>query len=249
MPGSVLLLVMGIAAGAVLLSVPRTRDWGRRWILAFAATYWLLSLPAFADGLADALGGGLRPLHAAELRGVDAIVVLEGGYDRYAHGGVVLEHPRETANLRAVEAARIARIAHDAVVIVTGGAAVPLDGRVPGRSLAEAVGRAGVPAERVVLDPESSNTRAHVVNVGRILRERGASQFVVVTSVTHIRRALAAFRRDGFQPLASPAPVRSSHIHLSRWRRWLPHEESLQISEQAIYDAFGLAYYWMRGWI
>ena len=248
MPASPLLLVVGIALGAALLTVRRTAHWGRRCIVLFAVAYWMFSLPVVADGLASAMSAGMRPLDAQTAADVRAIVVLDGGAERYEGGGEAIEQPNDSSALRALEATRVYSLARNATVVVTSGR---FDGLVelrPGGALLDAVVAAGVPSERVVHDVHSPNTRAHAVNVGQLLRNRGVQRFALVTSATHIRRSVAAFRREGLDPIPSPAPMRSAHKRLPQWRRWLPERDSLLITEQAIYDLLGLTYYWARGW-
>jgi uncharacterized SAM-binding protein YcdF (DUF218 family) len=250
MPGSPTLLVLGVVIGALLLLFARTRTLGRRLVIAFAVMYWLFATPVSADALAGIVAGGLRPATRQSAKGIQAIVVLDGGTSWYRVGDRSLDVPLDTTALRGLEAARVYALLSDPLVIVTGGTVGPARaGRPEGGALVETLVRAGVPRDRVLLDTTSANTRAHAVNVSAILRARGISRFVLVTSATHLRRAMLAFRNVGLQPVPSAAPLRSADDARTGLSRWMPDRNSLWISEQAVYDAVGLAYYWIRGWV
>jgi uncharacterized SAM-binding protein YcdF (DUF218 family) len=242
------LLLLGVIAGAILLVFSRTRTVGRRWIVLLGVSYWLMSTPAVADGLASVVAGSAGPVDAAQAADAAAIVVLDGGTSRYARGGLALEVMLEPTALRALEAARVYAMLETPLVIVTAGASA-LGPATEGQALVEALVRSGVPRERILLDSASRDTRAHAVNVGRMLRDRGISRFVLVTSATHIRRATMVFRHEGLEPIASAAALQSDEGEAPLWRRWLPSLDSLRTSEEVWYDALGLAYYRARGWV
>jgi uncharacterized SAM-binding protein YcdF (DUF218 family) len=248
MPGSVMLLLLGTVAGALLLLFARTREMGRRWLIALAALYWALSTPIIADGLAGLVGYGFGPLQARP--DASAVVVLDGGSAHYDLGGTSIDVPAEPTLFRALEAARVYRLLDGPqapLVIATGGSFFAAEAPRQGAALVSALVQGGVPPTHVYLDNTSRNTREHALNIGRLLRERGISRFVLVTSKTHMRRSLLSFEHEGLSPVPSAAPLRAQAP--SAWvRRWLPEVDSLQVSEQAIYDMLGLGYYWVRGW-
>jgi uncharacterized SAM-binding protein YcdF (DUF218 family) len=248
MPGSPMLLLIGVIVGAVLLIFSGTRTWGRRWLVLLGMSYWLMSTPIVANSLAGAVAGGAGPVDAARAADAAAIVVLDGGMSRYMRGDLTIDVPLEATIFRALEAARVYALLNEPLVIVTAGA-VERGHANEGRALVEALADAGVPRERILLDSASANTRAHAVNVGRMLRERGISRFVLVTSATHIRRATMAFRQEGLEPIASAASLPSADTGMRMWRRLLPDLDSLRTSEEVWYDALGLTYYAVRGWV
>ena len=92
------------------------------------------------------------------------------------------------------------------------------------------------------------STREHALFVPPLLRKHGVERFVLVTSPTHIHRAMRAFEAEGLHPVPSMSAMRSSRPRRAA-DRWWSSRENLSISAQAIYDYFGLVYYWSRGWI
>jgi cyclophilin family peptidyl-prolyl cis-trans isomerase len=65
----------------------------------------------------------------------------------------------------------------------------------------------GVPAELVVEERASLTTRGNARGAARLLAGRGALRVGLVTCDWHMPRALRAFRREGLEPAALPAPA------------------------------------------
>jgi hypothetical protein len=55
------------------------------------------------------------------------------------------------------------------------------------------------------------------------------------------------FRAAGFDPVPSISPLRSDQLDVPPLL--LPNDESLMLSNQALYDYVALADYWWRGWL
>ena len=111
--------------------------------------------------------------------------------------------------------------------------------------MAQALVSLHVPRERIVVEDVSLTTYEQASNVTRLLKSRGIDRFVLVTSPTHMRRSVAAFR-------AQHADVVPSVAAPSREREWkppffMPNEDSFQISRSAVYDYVAIVYYWARG--
>jgi uncharacterized SAM-binding protein YcdF (DUF218 family) len=67
----------------------------------------------------------------------------------------------------------------------------------------------GVPDERVVVEDRAVNTFENAVYTGRIIRERGWRQVVLVTDSFHMPRALYVFRRLGLTAVGDPVRKRT----------------------------------------
>ena len=105
---------------------------------------------------------------------------------------------------------------------------------------------AGVPADRILEESASKTTRDQAVILGPLLSAHHVTRFVLVTSPTHMRRALAAFRAEGLDPVPSISPLASDNVDPPWW--FLPNNFSLYTSDQAVYDYAANLYYWLRGW-
>jgi uncharacterized SAM-binding protein YcdF (DUF218 family) len=246
-PGSVRFLVMGLGFGlALLLAPPRVARWGRRWLLALAGLYIVLSLQGTSDLLISGLSVPVKPIRtAADAADVHIMVVLSNGANDLAANGTTLAMVNLQSGSNALEGARLYRALDSPLVIASGGRPV---GSGPGppesRAMAAALERQGVPAARIVEEPASRTTREQAVNVGRLLRERGDTRFVLVTVPEHMRRAAGAFRALGFDPVPSPSALRYGGQPF-----WLPTLYALRGSSGALHEYMALAFYKLQGWI
>lgn len=249
LPGSIPFLVVGLVIGVALLyGRDRTRRLGRYWLTALAAAYLAMSVPVGADILVWGLARGFSSIaSASDAGGATAIVVLGGGSHRYSNQGSGVEFISDVSALRALEAARIYHLLSDPLVI-TSGSMMPERTRSEAALLADALISLGVPAGRIVREARSMNTHEHAIYVPPVLRKHGVERFVLVTSPTHIRRAVRAFEAQQLHPVPSIPAMRSSRLGRGV-SDWWPGGGNLNISQQAIYDYFGLVYYWSRGWL
>lgn len=248
LPGSLLLLWVGLLLGWWLTrGAGRRRTAGRVLSTGLVLAYVFMSLPRGAEWLARPLGWGFSAASDADVAGAGAIVVLDGGTARCTASGQQFEFANVASTLRAAETLRVSAMMRQPLVVVTGGDAVGGPG-TEAQALAGLLTAGGHPADRVIVDQESVNTRAHAVNVTQMLRSRGISRFVLVTSSTHIRRATAAFRAVGADVVPSPAPIVCDGS-LRGVRGFLPTTTALNVSESAAHDYLGLIYYWLKGWV
>jgi uncharacterized SAM-binding protein YcdF (DUF218 family) len=111
----------------------------------------------------------------------------------------------------------------------------------------EAMLALGVPADRVIVEAESKNTRDEAVILKRMLSDRHIDTFVIVTSPWHMRRSLAVFSAAGMHAVPSAAALFPSRT--STPFALLPSDASLEIGNAVIYEWSALAYYWWRGWL
>jgi uncharacterized SAM-binding protein YcdF (DUF218 family) len=81
------------------------------------------------------------------------------------------------------------------LVLVTGGRT--WQGLVEADVMAERLIRAGVPADRVLIERESQSTRGNARLGSALLLERGVRSVLVVTQPLHVRRAVRAFAATG----------------------------------------------------
>jgi uncharacterized SAM-binding protein YcdF (DUF218 family) len=241
-----LVIVLGALAAWMYLR-PASRA-GRRGLLLFVVLYYVLSTPFGAGALTALASYGLSPIATpAQARGADTIVLLGGGSSTYMLNGVVLTSLADESILRALEAVRVYHLLGKATIISSGGLVHPDERKVPEATIMHrALVEAGIPDAEIIDESQSATTRDQAVRVGSILRARGTSRFVLVTSPSHMWRSLYAFRAVGLDPIPSVAPVRSETGR--RPPLFLPNGGSLALSDLAIYDTVALVYYWWEGW-
>jgi uncharacterized SAM-binding protein YcdF (DUF218 family) len=220
----------------------------RRYLLAVVALFFVLTTPIGAELLVAGLGHGFGRIEsAADARGATTIVVLGGGGTTVSVGGAVAGAPAIGSMLRALEGARVFRLIGARLIVVSGGIPNPDRQLVPESAmLRAAIVGAGVPAAAVVEESRSRTTREQANFLAPILAARGARRFVLVTSPPHMRRSMSVFRAAGLDPIPSVAPIRSDNLRRPPWL--LPNDDSVTLSDMALYEYAAWAYYWWRGW-
>ncbi len=249
-PGSTGFLLLGLSLGVILLLASRqTRRWGIGWLCGLALLYWALSLPLTAAALEGMLDSGQEPLMTLEA-GQDgmAILVLGGGSETFRADGMAVSSPSGTTALRSMEAARLYHLAGDATVVASGG-----PGGESGKGEAESsvirrlLEANGVASEDIREESVASSTREEALLLASMLSELGIERVVVVTSPMHMRRALGALAAAGVHATGSPSLERTESVRSTRW--YLPGDQALGDSRQALREIMALIYYAARGWL
>lgn len=251
LPGSLSFLLLGLTLGVLaLFGKRRLRDWGRAWLTMLAAGYWLMSTPLVAAGLEAALGRQFEPIAGPEqLEGVGAIVVLGGGSVTHRAPGGELQLLSRSSALRAIETIRLYRWMDEPWVIASGGGQeTGRSGSAESQAMRQALIMLGVPAERVLVEGVSRNTRDQALKVEPMLVALGVERFVLVTSPTHMPRALGAFRAVGLEPIPAVSAQHSETVPMPSFALQ-PDLEALDASKVAVREFIALAYYWLRGWL
>lgn len=204
-----LLVVLGAALIVLkreLLIPSRRARWALRVGFACWALLWLGATPAVSVALVRSLEPAMPAAEAvapSALRAQTALVVLGSGVGPAIPGVPPRERLDAASRARTLGAARWYALTQPAAVIVTG---VGPDGE-PGASteaMADALTHAGVPRERVWLEPRAANTRENARYSLAMGRARGITRFVLVTSALHMPRSLREFRRAGVEATAAP---------------------------------------------
>jgi uncharacterized SAM-binding protein YcdF (DUF218 family) len=238
------IVLMVVTGAALLLIRPR---WGRRWVIGFAIALWFLSTPLGSNFLAGPLARGFHSIEdRREAGSVAAIVVLGGGSSEVRMGSLTLGRASIETALRTLEGVRVFRLLDGQPLIVASGGSPEAGRTVPeGEIIAADLAKLRVPLDHILVESRSNTTREQAIRVTEQLRARGIRRFVLVTSPTHMWRAVLVFRAEGADVVPSLAPFQSETVAR---RIFTPNDESLQLSDEAVYDYASTAYYWARGW-
>ncbi|HWS90277.1 MAG TPA: ElyC/SanA/YdcF family protein [Pyrinomonadaceae bacterium] len=232
-----------LLAGLLLVWFTRRQRAGR-WL----ATLGALLLLALGYGFgANQLLWGLERRHApvtdvsAAAGRVRWVVVLGGGSS--ADEGLPAALRLSEASLaRLVEGVRLQRQLPGSRLLVSGGAV--FGSGADSETMRALAVELGVSPDALDLDAVSPDTETQA----EVVRSRlGTEEFYLVTSASHMRRALALFRKAGTNPL--PAPT---HFVMQANRGpspgdFFPSTGNLRRAETATYEYLGLAWAKVRG--
>lgn len=211
--------------------------------VAFTAVLIFIMYTPFANYAVAPLvvGGG-------ELIKTDAIVALGGG----AYGNGTLNAASSERMLRAVMLYRkgwapriifsggtivgdMKKIVH--TVIKTNRASDI--GVVDADIMKETAVSLGVPAGDIVVDGASTNTQENLKNVKTYMEQNGLKSCIIVTSSTHIYRAVRIARRLGINFIASPSDDYTRYMTGAVGRLQLFRIAAWEYSALALYKIYG----------
>jgi uncharacterized SAM-binding protein YcdF (DUF218 family) len=236
-PMLLLLVVLGVALHLAFRGAPAA---GRRPRLGRVAAWmawgalWALSTPLVANRLSDWTETRGPDLDAA-LAGRDldrtALVVLAGGLRTVDPEVPARERLDGATTQRVLTAARLWHRHRFGVVILSGSPAVETEG------MSDLITTLGVPAERLVRETKSVNTRENARYSAVILHDRGVETTVMVTSATHLRRAVKDFEAVGVHVIPAAADV----VGLARVKAdsLLPAAGALGRTQIALHELLG----------
>ncbi len=120
-----------------------------------------------------------------------------------------------------------------------------LAGDTPGRMtelMKELALNMGTDEEEILLEPESSNTREHPLELLELAEISSDSNLVVVTSAWHLLRAEREFSRYFGELTTVPAEF-VSHDRPEGLKAWLPQVSGLRTSTRAFHEIIGIIWY------
>ena len=75
----------------------------------------------------------------------------------------------------------------------------------------------------------------------------GQQPFLLVSSASHLPRAVIFFRNAGLQPIPAPANQLAIESPLNPWERITPSPVWLMHSDRVAYETLGRIWQWMKG--
>ena len=228
-------LAVGLVVAGVLALLGLRRLARLVTVLAIAELL-LLSLPPVADALMASLQDETRAAaKAAPACCYDAIVVLGGGIGPAQPPHIPEPHLTDSAD-RIWHAARLYHRGLAPRIIASGGG----DGSM---SEAEAMRLfltdLGVPAQAIVLEGASLNTIENIRQVRTLVKD---GRVALVTSASHMPRALRLARIAGLNVAAFPTDWGPPAEARPSWENWLPSMSALSVSSIALLEIMANAF-------
>jgi len=236
-----ILVVMG-AAGLIF----HRKIWGRMLIGFSLLLLWLLATEPVRNAILEPLENSYSPIMAGQVApaGNTAIVLLGGGlYDKAPEfaGVDMLSHH---SLMRTVYAAELAR-ATGYEVYATGGIVLDGDLEPEGTVMQRWLERLGVEPALIHAEISAQNTWENAANIKVMLKERGITQLMLVTSAWHMPRAMMVFESMGLQPIPAPCDYLSTRGGYDL-RSYLPRGTVFSDSYFGLHEYLGLVWYRLK---
>jgi len=228
-----------LALGLALLWFTRRQKEGKVLVTLGAALLLLLGNPGISAALLRPLEQRYPPLAlsswqgaASPLREGTFIVVLGGGYSTDPRVDVA-SHLAEATIARLTGGIELYREVPGSKLILSGGPPAQAD------DMAKVALALGVKEQDIILERKSRNTEQEAIF---IVPTVGKAPFLLVTSASHMPRAMALFRKLGMNPVAAPTDFLAK-----RTRGWGPDDiypsyYGLYEAERSVYECLGIAW-------
>lgn len=235
----ILLLVLSYAA--ILLR--RRRLFHCLFLTGFFVVY-LCSIEPGSDFLLKPLERKYLSTRNSPLK-ADAIVVLSGDLRRKVF-------PRQDVEVngnRVLKGVRLFKEKAAPVLIMTGGSGDLFNpGLKEAVLMKELASELGVPADKILVETRSRNTRENIVYTKQILDKIKARKIILVTSAFHLPRAYALSTKAGIDAVPVAAEFYATDEGYDPFS-FFPSPLHLLYSGAAIKEYVGIFAYWLIGWI
>jgi len=171
---------------------------------------------------------------------VNWVVVLSGGFKTDPALPLRLRS-KDSTLARLVEGIVQYRRTPGSTLLLSGGG---MHRESAARVMAETARALGVPEEDIVLETRSADTADQAELVGERV---GEDPFVLVTSASHMPRAVYLFQRKGLDPIPAPAHFMNEAAEKRVAWDYFPSHEDIGKAQRAVYEYMGLTWAWMTG--
>jgi uncharacterized SAM-binding protein YcdF (DUF218 family) len=245
-PCSVLLIL--VVAGLVLLHFTKKHRAGKILLLVGVVGWFLSTAGLMANALVRPLESAYPPLlptaslpltTLSDGSSVPNWIVVLGGGNSEDPSLAPLQRLAEGSVARLTEALRLKRLFPDAKLLLSGG-------KEHSRLLADAALSLGIPQNQVVRLPSVRDTADEAQAVRALL---GPERIVLVTSATHMPRAMALFHKEGLNPVPAPTDFNGGRRpwSLLQLLDLIPNANAGMLTEKALHEYLGLVWAKLRG--
>jgi uncharacterized SAM-binding protein YcdF (DUF218 family) len=216
----------------------------RRWMLSAAAVLAVFSSSIFSSLLLETLEFRYPVIAAASAVRTDAIVVL-GGVTRSAQSYPEVRFDLSDTAERIDEGLRLYQAGVAPALVLTSGnrlTPIPEEGDHLRRY---AIETQRIPAENILHTRRlSHNTAEEAENVQELMKAYGWTTVTLVTTASHMPRAVMLFQRVGVEVVPHPVDFRSLRDPQEPFGNTLfPRAEFLNQTETALREYYGIIYY------
>jgi uncharacterized SAM-binding protein YcdF (DUF218 family) len=113
------------------------------------------------------------------------------------------------------------------------------------RMLAKVALSLGVLKSDIILLESARDTQEEAHQAANFI---GDKRLIVVTSASHMRRAITEFHASGISPIPAPTNFLAHHDIKQSWEKFVPRARYLEQTERYWYETLGLAWHYLLNW-
>lgn len=242
-------LCLGISfTGLFLLYFTRRQRLGKALISIGLVTLTLLSYGFISDRLLRPLENRYKPYVTESAADrpkypVRFVVVLGGGHTSDPKLPMTSQID-DSSLVRLAEGIRIYRKQPGSKLVLSGGRV--FDPVSNAEVMAGIARELGVDREDIIVESRPQDTHDEACIMKSIV---GSAPFVLVTSASHMPRAMFLFKKLGMNPIPAPTRHRVKSNQSLSLGSFFPHADDLHKSETAVHEYLGIAWAKLKGQI
>jgi uncharacterized SAM-binding protein YcdF (DUF218 family) len=238
----IFVLPLGVVVALLLVGLIRRKRWP---VLAALLLLYVSSMPVVSRTLTARLERKYPAIAVDQVAHADAIVPLGGIFGPPVSDGYVANLGEASERLEAgIELWQHQKA--DWLVFTGGRVPWARPSEVEGEASKRAASARGVPADRILVTSEVGNTADEARTVRDLMRARGWSSIILVTSAWHMPRAARLFQKAGVRFVPFPVDYQVDSNERLTLLDFLPRAEALQKTEYALREWYGVLYYALR---
>lgn len=233
-------LIIGLVGWMYLLAGKRTR--ATVLILCSLVITWAASFNPIGDALMRSHEAQYQAFQYRDDLDVAVIHVLGGGHaeSRRFVNGVQMS---SSSIARVTEGIRLANLYPDARLVLSGYGGYSGVNKLTNAEAAKIFATSlGMDEDRIDLLTESKDTREEAIDVEDMVQD---GRLILVTSASHMPRAMAIFKQEGLHPIAAPTYFLGSDVSGG----YFPSYDAVQKSQRYFYEKVGLLWIELRAWM
>jgi len=240
------LCLIAILLGLLLLWFTQKKKTGNTLILVGITLLTLLSLTPVSNSLLASLENQY-PGHIQQStinnHHVKFIVVLGGGH--ITDPAISITSQANTSTLvRVTEGVRLLKIYPDSKLVLSGGSV--FSNSPEAETMHTIVKFMGITEKNLILEHQSKDTKDQAVNIKAIVKD---NRFILITSASHMPRAMALFENQGLSPIPAPTNHSARKTNTPGPGYYFPNASALRSSERFIHEHLGMLWARLRGQI
>ena len=243
-PGNLLVLLLVAGAFFGVAHDERHRTWGRRICFTVALLLFLISMFPVGNWLLVPLENKFPPQKPDHVAGI----LLIGGDEKPQRSEARGQPVFMDSGRRYIMFASLARQYPQAKLVFSGGSPLltPNSKMKDAEVAKQALANIGMPVDKVMFEEQSRNTRENAVNAFAMVKPDPSETWLLVTSAFHMPRALAVFRKAGW----NIEPATTGYVTDGKFSTQLDFNlgEHVQQMTWAVHEYYGLLAYWLMGY-
>lgn len=198
--------------------------------------------------IVKSLENDFPPVSIEDTPKADAIIVLGGGLSLPLPPRIYADMNGGTDRL--FRGFQLYQSGKAGKIILTGGNVFP-EPEYEGEAYyaSEILQQWGIPADAIIMEPQSRNTLQNAEYTKRILEQKGFKKVLLVTSARHMHRALLAFKTAGIDAVPIPVDFSAVETNSPTILGFVPSAGAMNWTTSSLKEYIGRIWYEIRPWI